>query len=151
MQFQRFDDRLQVRLESGDRVMESLGRLLRAEGIGFAAVNGIGAVRQVRLSYWNAQTREYEAHEVEEQLEVVSLVGNVTLNDDQPFLHLHISLGRHDLSVFGGHFNEAIAHPTLEVWLHPETRTVLRGRDESSGLAVMQLPEQLAGRDDGGG
>ena len=142
MQFQRFGDRIQVRLESGERVMESLLGLLGDEGIGFAAVNGLGAVREVRLSYWNADTRQYETHDVVEQLEVVSLIGNVTVNDTQPFLHLHISLGRRDLSLFGGHFNDAVVHPTLEVWLHPEERPVHRTRDEATGLAVMELPER---------
>lgn len=143
MRFERFGHRLQVRLESGDAVMESLLRLMNAERIEYAAVTGLGAVRQVRLSYWNAETREYETHEIEEQLEVVSLVGNVTLNDHRPFLHLHISLGRRDLSVFGGHFNDAVAHPTLEVWVQPEDRPVHRARDEASGLALMQLSEEL--------
>ncbi len=143
MRFERFGHRLQVRLESGDAVMESLLRLMNAERIEYAAVTGLGAVRQVRLSYWNAETREYETHEIEEQLEVVSLVGNVTLNDHRPFLHLHISLGRRDLSVFGGHFNDAVAHPTLEVWVQPEDRPVHRAREEASGLARMQLSEEL--------
>lgn len=143
MRFQRFGSRLQVRLESGDPVMESLLRLLRSEAIGYAAVSGLGAVRQVRLSYWNAETREYEAHDVEEQLEVVSLVGNATIKDREPFLHLHISLGRRDLSTFGGHFNEAIAHPTLEVWLQPEETAVHRTLDEATGLAAMDLSDAL--------
>jgi uncharacterized protein len=143
MRFQRFGDRLQVRLESGDLVMESLLRLLRAEGIRFGVLSGLGAVRQVRLSYWNAETRAYETHDVEEQLEVVSLVGNATLKDGEPFLHLHISLGRQDLSVFGGHFNEAVAHPTLEVWLQPQAGEIHRVPDAASGLALMELPEKL--------
>jgi uncharacterized protein len=145
MRFQRFGSRLQVRLESGDPVMDSLLRLLQSENIGYAAVTGLGAVRRVRLSYWNGDTRTYETHDVEEQLEVVSLIGNATINDGQPFLHLHISLGRRDLSVFGGHFNDAVAHPTLEVWLQPEAGAVHRARDEASGLAVMQLPAELPG------
>lgn len=143
MRFERFGSRIQVRLESGDRVMESLRRLLAAEGVGYAAVIGLGAVSQVRLSYLNTETRSYETHEFEEQLEVVSLVGNAALRDGEPFLHLHISLGRRDLSMFGGHFNEAIAHPTLEVWLQPEERPVHRLPDEASGLALLDLGERL--------
>jgi hypothetical protein len=141
MHFQRFADRLQVRLESGEQVADSLLGLLRREGVGYAVLSGLGAVRQVRLSYWNAQTREYESHELEEQLEVISLTGNVTIRDGQPFLHLHVALGRQDLSVLGGHFNDAIAHPTLEVWLQREAGSVHRAPDPASGLALMELPE----------
>lgn len=143
MQFERFGNRIQVRLESGDRVMESLLRLLRSESIGFAALTGLGAVRWVRLSYLNADTKSYETHEFEEQLEVVSLVGNAALREGEPFMHLHIALGRRDLSTFGGHFNEAIAYPTLEVWLQPEDRPVHRIHDEESGLALLDLSGRL--------
>lgn len=142
MQFRRFGDRLVVRLESGERVAETLLGLLRAEGIGYAVVSGLGAVSQVRLSYWNAESRQYEAHDLVEQLEVVSLTGNVTVRDDEPFLHLHVALGKRDLSVLGGHFNDAVAHPTLEVWLQPENAPVPRVPDTASGLALMELPER---------
>jgi uncharacterized protein len=145
MMFQRVGNRLQVRLESGDNVVESLTLLLEAEGIGYAAVTGLGAVRYARVAYLNVDTREYEAHEVEEQLEVVSLVGNAALRDGKPFLHLHAALGRRDLSMFGGHLQEMVAHPTVEVWLAPEEGSVQRVFDETLGMAVMQLPEHWSG------
>jgi uncharacterized protein len=143
MMFQRLGGRLQVRLESGDAVVESLTRLLEAEGIGFAAVSGLGAVRRVRVAYLNVESREYEAHAVEEQVELVSLVGNAALRDGKPFLHLHAALGRRDLTMFGGHLQEAIAHPTVEVFLQPESEPVERTFDETIGMAVMSLPERL--------
>lgn len=141
MLFQRFDERLMVRLESGDAVVESVTRLLAAEGIGFAVVSGLGAISRVRLAYLDVDEKEYEAHEIEEQLEVVSLLGNAALRDGKPFLHLHATLGRRDLSLFGGHLQEMIANPTVEVWIQPEAEPVLRVLDESIGMAVMHLPE----------
>ena len=140
MQVQSFGDRYQVRLESGEQVQASLGPWLARQGIGFAAVSGLGAFRRITLSYWNADTREYETHQRDEQMEVVSLVGNVTLKDDAPFLHLHVALGRRDLSVIGGHFNDAEVHPTLELWLRPEEQPVRRVPDVESGLSLMDLP-----------
>ena len=140
MQFVRFAHRYQVRLDSGEHVQAALVPWLADEGIGYAAVSGLGAVRQVTLSYWNADSRQYETHERAEQMEVVSLVGNVTLKDDAPFLHLHVALGRRDLSLIGGHFNDAIAHPTLEIWLRPEAEAVRRAPDAASGLSLMDLP-----------
>jgi predicted DNA-binding protein with PD1-like motif len=140
MRYERFESRLQVRLDSGEHVQPGLVELLKREGVGYASVTGLGAVRWVRLAYWNAVSREYEPHEVEEQVEVVSLVGNVTLRDEEPFLHLHISLGRHDLSMFGGHFLDAIAHPNFEVWIQREAGPVHRRVEAASGLALMDLP-----------
>lgn len=73
----------------------------------------------------------------------MSLVGNVTVRDGEPFLHWHISLGRKDLSIFGGHFLDAIVHPNFEVWLQMESEPVHRRVEADSGLALMDLPENI--------
>ena len=142
MQFQRFGERVQLRLESGEHVAQTLVAWLSAEKIGYATMTGLGAVRSATFSYWNAESQQYETHELQEQLEVVSLIGNVTIRDGAPFAHIHLSLGRRDLSVVGGHFNDAVVHPTLEIWLQPENDTIHRALDESCGLYVMQLSER---------
>ncbi len=145
MIFQRFEGRFQLRVESGEPLVESLTQLLEAENIRFALVTGLGAVRYARVAYLNVERKEYEPHEFEEQLELVSLIGNATLRDGKPFLHLHVALARRDLTLLGGHLQEAIARPTIEVWLQPEPGIVERVFDESAGMAVMQLPERLIG------
>jgi len=143
VQFQRHGDRVQLRFLSGEALVESLLPWLRREGIGYASVSGLGAVRHARVSYWNAVSRQYETHELTEQMEVTSLIGNVTLKDHAPFLHAHVNLGRSDLSVIGGHVNDLTVHPTLELWLGPEKDAVVRVLDEDSGLYVMQLPNDV--------
>lgn len=141
MRSERFENRYQVRFESGESVMEPLLRWLETENVRFATMFGIGAVAGAHVSYWNAATREYEPHELDEQLEVVSLIGNVTIREGAPFLHIHVSLGRRDLSILGGHLNDLVVHPNLEITVEPEATEVQRVIDEGSGLWVMQLPE----------
>jgi predicted DNA-binding protein with PD1-like motif len=141
MRYQRFKNRIVVRGFSGDHAADAVTDVLRREKVGYASLNGIGAVRWVRLAYWNATTREYVPHEIEEQLEIVSLIGNVTLRDGEPFLHWHIALGRHDLSLLGGHLLDAIVHPNMEIWLRVESSAVARRVEADSGLALMDLPE----------
>jgi uncharacterized protein len=143
MRYQRIGRLIQVRVERGAKVMETLLGVARREGLGYGVVNGLGAISWVRLAYLNADTKEYETHEMTEQLEVVSLIGNVALRDGQPFFHLHISCGRADLSMFGGHFLDAVANPTLEVSIAIEDgASVVRVPDPESGAAVMDLPAQ---------
>jgi predicted DNA-binding protein with PD1-like motif len=140
MRFQRFDDRYVVRLESGESAIETLTAFLCSERVECAQVGAAGAVRWVRLGYWNAETRQYEYQEFPEQLEVVSFQGNVALKDGQPFLHVHGVFGRRDFSVVGGHIKEARVHPTLEVWLRTEAIVVRRTRDAATGLDLLDLP-----------
>ena len=143
MQFKRSGKRYQLRFESGEKVIETLFEFLTAHEMGHAAMSGLGALRQATVSYWNAETQEYEYHELDEQMELVSFIGNVSLKDGLPFVHAHAALGRSDLSVVGGHFNEGIVHPNVEIWLQPERKAVERLLDESCGLYLMNLPKRL--------
>lgn len=142
MHFQRFGERVQIRLESGEHVAASLLAWLKAERIGYATMTGLGAVSSATVSYWNAETREYEQHQLEDQMEVVSLVGNVSIKEGEPFTHIHVTLGRRDLSIVGGHCNDAVVHPNLELWLRPEAEAVERTLDATCGLYFMQLSER---------
>ncbi len=140
MRVQRFGDRAIVRLESGERAVESLVGMLEAQGVGFANLSAAGALRWARLGFWDPEAKAYQYHEVEEQLEVVSFEGNASIRDGSPFLHLHVALGRRDLTVMGGHLAEAVVHPTLEVWLRTEDLAVRRTRDPDTGLDLLDLP-----------
>ena len=142
MRFQRFGDRYQLRIESGEEVASTLRAFLVANSVGFAQMTGLGAVSSASIAYLRAERREYENHTLDEQMEVVSLIGNVALKDEEPFLHIHVTLARSDLSVVGGHFLEATVNPLLEIWLAPEDATVNRVFDESCGLYLLDLPER---------
>jgi uncharacterized protein len=142
VRYQRFGDRYIVRLETGEPVIHNLTTFLASEGIDFANLSGAGAVDQVRLAYWNAETRAYEERQFDEQLEVVSFQGNAALKDGAPFLHLHGVFGRRDFSPIAGHIKEARVHPTLEVWLRTEDVPVRRAHDPTSGLDLLDLPER---------
>jgi len=141
MRFQRFDSRYQLRIESGEEVGATLKAFFVTNGISFAQMTGLGAVKSATVAYWNSTKQEYETHALEEQMEVISLIGNVSIREGEPFAHIHLGLGRKDLSVIGGHFNAAVAHPMLEIWLTPIDGSVTRTLDESCGLFLMDLPE----------
>jgi predicted DNA-binding protein with PD1-like motif len=142
MRFQRFDDRYILRLASGEPLMASLVTFLRDEGITFASLSAAGAVRSLRLGYWNADTKQYEYRDFHEQMEVVSFEGNAALKAGEPFLHLHGVFGRRDFTTVGGHLKEAEVHPTCEVWLRTEDIPVRRVHDSATGLDLLDLPER---------
>jgi len=141
VRYQVFGDRVQIRGETGEHAAEAVTEVLRRENVTYASLTGLGAVRWAKFAYYNATTKSYEEHEIDEQMEVISLVGNTTLRDGVPFIHWHVALARHDMSMIGGHFLDAVIRPTLEVWLRRESAEVHRVFDEGSGLALMQLSE----------
>ena len=141
MRFQQFGDRYQLRFESGESLADKLLGWLSTRDIGYATMTGLGAAKSATVSYWNARTEAYEQHQLDEQMEVVSLVGNATIKEYAPFTHIHVTLGRRDLSIVGGHLNDLVVHPNLEIWVRPESATVERTLDETCGLYLMDLSE----------
>ena len=130
-----------IRLEVGEPVIETLTAFMAAQGVGFATISAIGAMDRAEVGWWNGATREYEFHVFEEQMEVLSFQGTYTLMDGKPFVHLHCMLGRHDLSVIGGHLKEGRAYPMAEVWIQTQDAEVHRAPEGS--FTAMQLPEKL--------
>jgi predicted DNA-binding protein with PD1-like motif len=130
-----------ARLESGEPVIETLTAFMAAQGVGFASISAIGSMDRAEVGWWNGATREYEFHLFEEQMEILSFQGSCSLMDGKPFVHLHCMLGRHDLSVIGGHLKECRAYPMAEVWIQTQEAAVRRAPEGS--FTAMQLPEKL--------
>jgi predicted DNA-binding protein with PD1-like motif len=64
-------------------------------------------------------------------------LGNITQKDGKPFLHVHGTFGRKDLSVLGGHIISASVFPILEVIMTPTRNSAFRRFDEELGLNII--------------
>jgi len=102
-------------------------------------LTGIGAISHAVIGYFDPRKNAYLRIEEREQLEVLSLTGNLTLNDDRPFLHVHAALGRRDGSTRGGHVFEATVRPTVEVVLTTSAKPVRRKIDPETRLPLIDL------------
>jgi uncharacterized protein len=129
-----------VRLGPGEPVIGSLVTLARDPGLPGATLHAIGAVNHVRLGFFRPEERRYETREFHENLEVLSLIGNLAHGDQGPILHAHASLGRSDLSVIGGHLFEATVSVTLEVFVTPTAARLERSLDPRFDLRLLRLP-----------
>lgn len=129
-----------LRLEPGEEVIESLVGWAEENGVGFASVQAIGALRRAALGYFDGTTKSYRRLAVEAHVEVVSLLGNLSRGEDNtPVAHLHAVLGCADGSTLGGHLFEGVVAPTLEVILLPLPEEIRRARDPDTGLALLDL------------
>jgi len=91
------------RLDHNKDLLEELIAVCKAENVKLAALTAIGAVRKARIGFYNQQAREYQFIELDEPLEILSLVGNVSLRDGEPMVHAHITLGTEAGDAYGGH------------------------------------------------
>ena len=119
-----------VRLQDGEDLVGALRTLGRDSAL---ILTGIGMVREAELGYWNGA--EYEMHDYSAPAELISLQGNLALDDaGERIVHAHVLLSGQDGSVGGGHLVRAIVHNTVEIGLLPLDGIVLERRPEPNGL-----------------
>jgi len=124
-------------LKAGARIPDDILAIAKKEEMVTARVEAIGGVKELRLAYFDHVTKRYEEHDFKEFLEVTGLLGNVTLKDGKPFLHIHGTFGRRDLSTLAGHVMSAEVFPLLEVVMTPTKNRALRRFDDDIGLNVI--------------
>ncbi|UCF20734.1 MAG: DNA-binding protein [Gemmatimonadota bacterium] len=142
MRYVRHGDTYVIRFEDDEVVPDRLLELLAAESVTAGSLTGIGALRSVRIAYFDTDRREYLDMQVDEQLEVLALVGNVAVYQDQPLVHAHVTLGRRDGTTLGGHLRWGIVRPTLEVYLRVIPGRVERAIDPEYGLPSLDLKDR---------
>lgn len=124
--------------ETGEEATAGLLAFAKSEKLTAAHFTAIGAFQDCQLGYFNWQTKQYDRIPVHEQVEVLSLVGNVAEQDGQPKLHAHVVVGKSDGTAHGGHLLEAHVRPTLEVVLTESPKHLVRKFDEKTGLALIR-------------
>ena len=126
-----------VVLDTGDEVAAELARFVRQNEVEAASVTAIGAFNDALLGYFDWETKQYKKISVDEQVEVLSLLGDVAVAEEGPSLHLHAVLGKADGSTVGGHLLAAHVRPTLEVILIQPPSYLRKRRDPTTGLALI--------------
>jgi predicted DNA-binding protein with PD1-like motif len=128
-----------VVLDKGDEATAELVAFAREHQVTGAGLTAVGACREATLGYFDPDIMGYRDIPVAEQVEVLSLLGDIASKDGEPALHAHAVLGRRDGSTVGGHVQRAVVWPTLEV-IVTESPVHLRKRvDEETGLALIAL------------
>jgi predicted DNA-binding protein with PD1-like motif len=123
--------------ETGDEVLAPLTRFAREHGLAAAHFTAIGALERVTLGYFDWSSKRYLEIPLEEQVEVVSLMGDIALKDGAPQVHAHIVVSKRDGSACGGHLLAATVRPTLELVLVESPSYLARVYDPVSGLALI--------------
>lgn len=125
--------------DTGDEVATGLAEFAKQQRLGAAHFTAIGAFQELTLGYFAWESKQYQKIPLKEQVEVLSLAGNLVLADGSPKLHAHVVVGKPDGTAHGGHLIEAIVRPTLEVVLIESPKRLERRHDPQSGLALIKL------------
>lgn len=140
MDYRKFDQAYYIRLDRGDEILSSLTDLCRREGIAAASVKGIGGCGHAAVGVFDPDGKVYRRQEADGMLELISLDGNVTVYEEQPYLHLHATFAYHGADgaakVLAGHLLEATVLLTGEIVLTPADGRIRRRCDDALGIRV---------------
>lgn len=135
------DKQYVLRVARGEELVGSILKYCETNNVKAGWVQAIGACSEVTISSYNFSTRAYDKKTFPEDLELVSLIGNLSVVDGKPSLHAHVSLSRHDMSVIGGHLHSMTISGTGEVCIIPFETEFTRSHDEDTGLMLLDGEE----------
>jgi uncharacterized protein len=128
-------------LEYGDEAVSSIEHFAMVQNLSAAQITGIGAFSDTVLGFFDWEKKDYRKIPVQEQVEVVSLVGDVAQGPNgKSALHLHAVVSRSDGIAMGGHLLEAHVRP-LEIVLTESPQHLHKRKDPESGLALI-VPQE---------
>lgn len=125
--------------EMGDDALQALQQFCERERIESAAISGIGGFHNAELGYYDMEAKRYEPIVVQEQVEVLSLLGNVTVYQGKPKVHVHCIVGHRDGRTTGGHLLGGIVRPTLELAIDEWPSAIARGDRPEIGIPLIDV------------
>lgn len=141
MKSKKFDHETVLVFETGDEVVSTLTKFAKKHNISGAHFTAIGAFSDAGIGYFDWQKKDYRKNQVSEQVEVVSLIGDIALDGSDPKVHAHVVVGKRNGTTMGGHLLEAHVRPTLELVLQESAGGLKRKFDPESGLALIDAAQ----------
>ena len=125
--------------ETGDEILSELLHFAKEQKISAAHFTAVGACESVTLGFFDLEKKDYEKIFVGEQVEVMSLVGNIALYQNEPKIHSHIVVGKRDGTAQGGHLIFGQVRPTLEMFVSELPQTITRRLNQTTNLPLINL------------
>jgi predicted DNA-binding protein with PD1-like motif len=131
-------DRYILRIDPDEEVLSVLSDFCHANKIEAATFNAIGAAKEIIISYFDLAQKKYLDQSFNENLEIISLIGNVSLLGGKPLIHVHGSFSDAKMQVKAGHVKKAVVSVTGEVALQAYKGKTERRLDERFGLNLLE-------------
>jgi uncharacterized protein len=123
----------------GDEVLSGLTEFATRGNFTAGYFTAIGALQSARFGWFDRAQKAYRHIPIKEQVELISLIGNVALVNGIPQIHAHGAVGFRDGQMRGGHLLEAIAWPTLELMFTACPTTLIKRHDDETDLSLFDL------------
>ncbi len=139
MKYKRSADTVVLRVDRGEEIISAVKEVCVQEHIACAAVSGIGAVGHAVVGLYHVAGKQFHSNTFDCELEMTSLLGNVSEKDGKVYLHLHAVFAKEDGQALGGHLSEAVVSGTAEIFITVLQDAVGRFQDPVTGLNLFDL------------
>lgn len=139
MRFKKSDKTYFIRLERGEKIIETLKNFCAKNRIKCGYLSGIGALDEVELAHYIVENRRYTSKTLKQPLEITNMSGNITTLDKEVYLHCHITLSDEKMKAIAGHLKEGIVSATCEIVLITLKGSLERRYDSLTGLNIMNI------------
>ena len=130
-----------VRLEKGEEILSSFYEIVKKHNITSGWINGIGAICDVQIGSYNLKGKDYNKVNLEGDYELISLMGNISQKNNDPFLHLHVTLSDEKCIAYGGHLFSAKILATGEFFIKKTESMIPREYDDNIGLYLWEFKD----------
>jgi predicted DNA-binding protein with PD1-like motif len=142
MEFRKDQQGIWIRLEKGEEVVQTLQDFARREELGSGWLQGLGAIEEIILGFYELHSKTYRKVEFKQEAELISLQGNLSIRENEPFFHFHCSCSDNEFKMFGGHLFSAKVAVTVEGFFSPGSNPIHRAHHSEIGLDLWQLGEE---------
>ena len=126
-----------LRIDRGDEVISTIEQVCKDNGIGAAVISGLGFLSKAEIAIFNPEKERYDTFNVNDQMELASLTGNISLKDGKPFAHIHVVLGNRN-RIVAGHLVKGYVGGTTEIAIFELEGELLRNI-KSGGLTILNV------------
>jgi len=128
------------KLEPDEDIIDAITDLVKQHNITSGFINIIGALKQITIGFFDLKSMKYNFKTFDEDVELISCMGNISYKEGDPIIHLHVAIGREDFSLIGGHLSQpSIVSITGEVFIFEIAEKLNRAIDPKFGLTLMDL------------
>jgi len=139
MQSKEKDNIIFIRLFPDEDIHEEIRKACKLHNVKTAVVlSGLGQLKKFKLGYLK-EKNNYTPEKFDKPHELLSLTGNVCLQNEGYEIHLHAVLGDEKKNAIGGHLIEGKVEVTNEIVLLKTNIAVKRRLEEKTGLKGMFL------------
>lgn len=138
-QFRKSGNKYILSLSNHVSLMEALADFAERENIPSGCIGGLGAVNSATFRFLNPATMQYVDKTFDEQMELTSIVGNISRKDGKVYLHIHVTASRSDYTCIGGHLLDARINGACELFVEDYGIPAGRRPDPETGLNLYEF------------